>query len=56
MSFDDDAVGIDDQQASQRSLAHLRRDPEALLATDRTLPGRKAEPGHKIARLAECLR
>lgn len=53
MLFDDDAVGPDDQQPTQGSLAHLRRDPEALFAPGGMLAGRQAQPRGEVAPLAE---
>jgi len=64
MSLDDDAVGADDQQASQGSFAHSGRGPEPLLATGRMLSwhqtkrhakGVLSARRRKIAGLAEGL-
>lgn len=49
MSFDDHAIGPDDQQPPQRTFAHLRRGPEPLLAPGGMLPWHEAKPGGKVA-------
>ena len=55
VTFDDDAVGADDQQAAKGPLAHLRRCSEPLLAAGRMLPGREPEPCRKVSSLTESL-
>ena len=55
VALDDNAVGTNDQQASQGSFAHSGRCSETLLAPGRMLPGHQTKPGGKVACLAEGL-